>query len=498
MKTLALFVLPALLLIACRPEISPGEGSEDFAAFLDQRVPVLLERYRVPGAVVGIIGPDEPTVFRAYGLADLAARRPMAVDTVFRAESISKSATVRGVMRLVEEGELDLDRPVDSLFRKWSFPPSEYDTASITTGDILSNSAGLPLGTIGPAVEYAPGEVLPQLESFLTAEAVAIANPGESFIYSDAGYNLLQLLVEDILAEEEDGARTFDAYMEQAVLAPLGMDDSSFAWREEYIDRIATAYESDGTPVAPYQYAAMPSGGLFSTLPDLCRFVAAGSLAGETEPAGVLTRESLKAIYRPRVEIPGLFGFVADSYGYGHFIETLPDGSRAVWHGGQGHGWMTHFHLLPETGEGIVILTNSQRSWPLLAELLTAWGEWTGHGAPGFGVILPATRILWGAILLLYGSAFILLVRSVGELRSGGRIAALRSSDRRDRTRRLLQAAGGAALIALVAWRASLPYVFETSIFPTAIPWLAGALLTLGAVLLIGGTVAAATRDQTS
>ncbi len=71
------------------------------------------------------------------------------------------------------------------------------------------------------------------------------------------------------------------------------------------------------------------------------------------------------------MKIPGLFGFAADAYGFRHFIETLPDRRRAVWHGGQGHGWMTHFHAIPESGDGIVILTNSQRSWPFMSRVPT-------------------------------------------------------------------------------------------------------------------------------
>ena len=65
-----------------------------------------------------------------------------------------------------------------------------------------------------------------------------------------------------------------------------------------------------------------------------------------------------------------------EAYGFGHYIETLPNGLRSVSHGGQGNGVMTHFQTVPETGDAIVILTNSQRSWPFIAYLLSDWAQW--------------------------------------------------------------------------------------------------------------------------
>src|SRR6056297_1272539 len=84
-----------------------------------------------------------------------------------------------------------------------------------------------------------------------------------------------------------------------------------------------------------------------------------------------------------------LFGLTTDGYWLGHFTETLSDGRHAVWHGGQGYGWMSHMHLVPDTGDGIVILSNSQRAWPLFAALLKDWS--TGLGVAPVGM----TRVLW-------------------------------------------------------------------------------------------------------
>ena len=109
---------------------------------------------------------------------------------------------------------------------------------------------------------------------------------------------------------------------------------------EGFPDRVPLGYENDGTPVDPYVYPVKGSGGLLATVEDIARFAAA-EMTGEYygPPADrVLSMESIRALHTPQVEIPGIFGVVVDSYGFGHFSETLPDGRRALWHGGQGHG----------------------------------------------------------------------------------------------------------------------------------------------------------------
>src|SRR5690606_26332007 len=120
----------------------------------------------------------------------------------------------------------------------------------------------------------------------------------------------------------------------------------------------ATGYDLRGAPVPPYVYPVRASGGLLATVDDVARFVAASMTTPGARTSPVLAIESVHQLHVPRVRIAGLYWFVADAYGAGHFTEELRDGRLAVWHGGQGHGWMSHFHAVPEAGDGIVILTN--------------------------------------------------------------------------------------------------------------------------------------------
>jgi hypothetical protein len=271
--------------------------------------------------------------------------------------------------------------------------------------------------------------------------------------------------------------------MENEVLKPLGMLDASFTWVDSYRGQLPTGYELDGTPVPAYVYPAAASGGLFAHVEDLARFVSAGMWGVDGQSQPVLETDTIRRLHEPQVKIPGLFGFVADSYGLGYFIETLPDGRKAVWHGGQGHGWMTHFHAVPESGDGIVILTNSQRSWPLIAELLADWARWNDLGPLKFTIIRQATlmvRILTGLIFLLVIGQFFRLGR---EIQVGGRRIAPLAKEAL--TKRLLQVLFSGGVLAALAWSAAQPYLFVTSIFPGLINWLAAGVLCLAVLNLL-------------
>lgn len=461
--------------------VEPEASNTAFTSHLDIDVPELMTRYGVPGVAVALIENGNPVWSAGYGYADVQARTPMTEDTICRAESISKAVTAWGVMRLVEQQRLDPGEPVETYLDEWELPESSYREADVTVAHLLSHLSGFPLGTIGPPTEYAPGGPTPPFQEFVLSEASLVQEPGTGFIYSDVGFNLLQLVVEEVTGE------AFDSYMRREVLVPLGMTDSDYEWRASYAPRIATGYEIDGTAVGPYVYPAAASGGLLADVDDIARFVAAGMLPSEGQRSKVLSTATLREMYAPRAEIPGIYGFVADAYGYGHFLETLPDGRRAVWHGGQGHGWMTHFHSIPESGDGIVLLTNSQRSWPFIAAVLSSWAHWTGAERVSFGIIRPATVAFWGVIAAV-GIAAVLqgcrLVRGV--------LAGVRKWEPLPRARRLLrvvQLVSGVALVAFVVRRVSLPYVDEAAIFPAAAPWAALAFFALGAILIASALV---------
>ena len=208
--------------------------------------------------------------------------------------------------------------------------------------------------------------------------------------------------------------------MAREVLRPLGMASATYDWTGA---EMPVGHDLRGRPVPAYVYPGRGSGGLLATAADIGRFAAAGMAGAEQD---VLSPDAVAETHRPVVEVGGLFGVAADGYALGHFTETLSDGRAAVWHGGQGYGWMSHMHLVPETGDGIVILTNSQRAWPLIAAVLREWSDSLGVAPVGMTRVLRAEWAARATIVLLLAVA-VLCVRGAlpdHDLASCGSVAA--------------------------------------------------------------------------
>ena len=472
LSMIAVVAVAAAALTGCsRTPVEPGASLDAFSRHVEAVVTTSMRRYDVPGVAVALVRDGEVAWTGAYGFADLERAEPMTVDAVFHTGSISKSVTAWGVMRLVEQRAIGLDDTVARYVPGLQVEGSPLSD-EVTVRRALSHTTGAWLGPLGR--EYPVDAAVPPPREALASDLRFVAAPGATFRYSNHGFDLLELVVEGATG------RSFAAYMRDEVLRPLGMDDASFAWRDAVAARVPMGHDLRGRQVLPFVYATKASGGLFATVGDVARFVAASSGSGA---GAVLSDAGVRALHASHVPIPGAFGVVADGYGLGHFVEEVAGGRRAVWHGGQGHGWMTHVHAVPELGAGIVVLTNSQRSWPLIAVVLRDWARWTGIGSVkmariGYGVAAVRTLV----VALLVASAW-LGVRVAGAVRARRRrFAPLAAAARGPRA---LQAAAGLAVILGLAWSAAQPYLLVTSVFPGVIERAAWSALLLAVILLL-------------
>lgn len=451
------------------------ESINEFTAYLDGRITKIMKNYDIPGVSIALIHDGEMVWSNAYGYADIKKGRKMTVDTVCRVESISKSVTAWGVMKLAEKGKIHLDEPVHQYFKNWEIPKSAFPGENITIRQLLSHSSGMPLGTIG--LEYSPQDIIPSIEESLSKEAKLIREPGSAFEYSNVGFNLLELLIQEVTAQ------SFTEYMDNEILKPLEMNNSSFDWSEKINPEVPVGYDLKGNPVPVYVYSEKASGGMFANVEDVARFIIAGMTKAEIEENKVLSLSSVYELYNSVIGIPGMYGMVADSYGLGYFVDNTPDGKKAVFHGGQGHGWMTHFHFFPEEGEGIVILANSQRSWPLISYILRDWSKWSLATKVGMERILQGIVGMWVVIgLILMGSMYLFWITGSGILK-GHRSFLLLS--KRALVTRSLQFGSSIGLIWGVTWSMNQKYLFISSIFPLAFDWLTYSTCVLAIALLL-------------
>jgi CubicO group peptidase (beta-lactamase class C family) len=353
------FLLAGSLLASPAPPASHGSADE-LRDELERRGWELTEEQRVPGVALALVRDGALAWTLGCGWADVAEEREVdGEETVFNIGSISKTVAAWGLMELVERGALALDAPV--VTQRWKLPESEFDPRGVTLRRLLSHTAGLTLH--GYPGFWPPTEV-PALEASLAGATNGAgdvrleAEPGTRWKYSGGGYTLAQLLL-----EETTGA-SFADFMRTEVLVPLGMTRSDYAWTEEILARSATPYDDDAKPLprGGPRFAALAAAGLQTTAADLGRFAAA-SLARSGE-LPVLTAETLALMQTPAEAAP--------EYGLGYqFLEA--GGVPLIGHGGANEGWMSLMALRPETGDGLVVLTNGSNGRALLRPLLDAW-----------------------------------------------------------------------------------------------------------------------------
>lgn len=300
---------------------------------------------------------------------------PVGRNTVFQVASLSKWVSAFGVMKLVEEGKLDLDVAVSKYLTRWQLPESDFNNDGVTVRRLLSHTAGLSdgLGYSG----FEPGVPIQPIEESLTkasdadegiSGAVQVGiKPGTDFKYSGGGYTLLQLLVEEV------SGQTFAFFMKESIFEPLNMLHSSYTWEDSSSLKLAEFYNSDGTEATHYNYTSLAATSLYTSLNDLEVFFQVFLKGNDNEPIGrnVLKPETLKMMREPNASSMGM-----DIWGLGTILYApTENGDFIIGHDGKSTPPInTAVRLNPQTGNGIIILETGN---PILAtKLASEWVFW--------------------------------------------------------------------------------------------------------------------------
>jgi CubicO group peptidase (beta-lactamase class C family) len=324
-------------------------------------------RYNVPAVGIAVIEGGEIKWTRSYG-EQTPGSAPATERTLFQAASISKPLAAAAALRLVYEKKVALDEPVNKYLSSWKVPDSEFAPGnSVTLRRLLSHSAGL---SVSGFDGYVPGKPSPSVRQVLDGEAPANSQPVRitqapgKWRYSGGGYTVVQQLIEDVTK------RPFGEALQSSILTPLGLTASSF---EQPLSRdreplAAIAHNAKGEALEGrwHVYPELAAAGLWSTPRDLARFglwVMQG-IAGER--ASALQKFVARGLVEPQ---PGLDRGNGERAGLG--LSMRGEGrSLEFRHDGQNAGYFSILVAFPETGQGAVIMTNGDRGWPLVQEIL--------------------------------------------------------------------------------------------------------------------------------
>ena len=253
----------------------PTVPNSSTSAVLDELILSEMRRRHVPGLSIAIIENGKIVNAKGYGNTENGGQTPVTAATLFQAGSISKPVSAMGALRLVEQGKLDLDADVNDKLVTWKVPENEFTRKkSVTLRGLLSHTAGL---TVHGFPGYATDQPRPTIVQILDGTKPANTNavrvdilPGSQWRYSGGGYTIMQQLVIDVTGEP------FPLFMEEAVLRPLAMNESTF---EQPLADIkarltATGHLTDRSRVLGkwHIYPEMAAAGLWTTPSDLARF----------------------------------------------------------------------------------------------------------------------------------------------------------------------------------------------------------------------------------
>lgn len=346
--------------------------------FLRTRLNALLDVTAVPGFAAGVMRDGKLAWERYQGVMEAGTKRPIGADTLFPAASLGKPVFAYAALRLVEQGKLDLDRPLKSYVPDHA--PADPRAEKISARHVLTHSSGLR-----------------NWRTALDQPLVPEFDPGSRFQYSGEGFYYLQRAIEKI------AGCAIQPFMEDALFQRFGMASSSYVWRADTEERLVcghnrgavargqrdftarllayagqqqkalSAFTHDdlvaamqalqpSPPPLPNYIPTNVAASLLTTMHDYCAF-----LAHIVAPAGAAGE--LSAVTREQMLSPQIRLNHALAWGLGWGIETI-SGRQYIWHWGD-NGTIKNFVLAhPPSRSAVVVFTNAAQGMRLAERLV--------------------------------------------------------------------------------------------------------------------------------
>lgn len=344
-KALATWLAVLLAVCAALPCLAADD--------LQARVERAIAEEGITGAVWAL---DTGTSVQA-GAAGLAAKdRPMHPDARVHVGSIAKAVLATGVLRLATEGRLDLDSPVTDLIPGLAFDNPWQATHSVRVRHLLDHTAGLDDMRLSQFFSLRAHPDMPLAEALAIDAPLRVrSRPGSRFSYSNTGYALLGRVIESVTGQR------YEHYLDEAVLRPLGMRDSTFAFTTQVgaaaDARLAMGHFEAGNAHAAVPVDVRPAAQLTTTGADMLRFARFIVSDGRIDGTTFIAPDLMRARARPQGTEAAKAG-LATGYALGL---TLRDrhGAVGVCHGGDTVGFRAMVCAYPAHGRAFFIAFNA-------------------------------------------------------------------------------------------------------------------------------------------
>jgi CubicO group peptidase (beta-lactamase class C family) len=376
-----------LLLYALSLLATPAHSAIDathLVDFVDGAVTDAMQRDRIAGVSVAIIGRDGVLLTKGYGISALNPRTEMTADTLCRVGSISKTIVWIALMQLVEEGKIKLSDPINQYLPKPLQVRDEGFSQPIRVWHLMSHTAGFEQTVLGHMVVDDPRRELPLRTYLARYRPHRVLPPGKIAVYSNYGTALAGVIVSQV------SGMPWEDYAERKILRPLGMRLATF--REAMPLALATdrglpkpiddataamlsrgfRWQNDRLEEAPPEVLThyAPAGGMVVNANDMAAYMTALLNPETLAESRVLTTETFHTMLEPLVsDTPG-FG---TTY-HGFFRIPLPGSRFAFGHDGETIYQYATMIIAPDLGLGIFVAANTSTGGDLVQALPTLIG----------------------------------------------------------------------------------------------------------------------------
>ena len=327
---------------------------------IDSVVEKTLTTFNVPGIAVSVVKDGKVIHSKGYGIRSIKNNQKVDENTLFGVASNTKAFTAAALGMLVDEKKITWDTKVTDVIPEFKMYDA-YVTSEFTIRDLLTHRSGLGLGA---------GDLMIWPDSSTVNKKQLIHNlrylkPVSSFRTKYDYDNLMYIVAGDIVTRVS--GISYEDFIETRIIKPLGMLKTAASWyrlkdKSNIIDGHAP-YQGKLLPVGlSFSELANPAGGIYSSVTDMSKWVAAmmnGGKYGEGPDKKLFSPAVAKELWTPQTIIAGGNPASFSSYGLGWFLSNV-NGNFQATHTGGLSGIVTQVTILPEIKLGIIVLTNQQ------------------------------------------------------------------------------------------------------------------------------------------
>lgn len=324
----------------------------------------VLEKDHVPGAGVALVSNGQLLWCGGLGKADIATGRDITCDTEFRVGSISKSFVALALLKLQEEGKINLEARLKDVAPEIPLTNRWASSNPVRIVNLLEHTAGFDDMEAAEVYNFKDPYNFPLLEVFKRFQEPQEVRwpPSTRMSYSNPGYGIAGYLIEKITGTP------FDQYIRETILRPLGMANADFPFTPRNKALLATAYDGNPPRALGYPYIYLrPAGDLKASPGELAKLVQFFLSRGKVGDVQIVKPESVVRMESVETTLAARSGLRL-GYGLANYTEVV---GGVVTHGHDGgiDGFISTYRYMPEQNWGYVVLLNGTESYQALLDL---------------------------------------------------------------------------------------------------------------------------------